>query len=67
MREGWLINISTDFQPEAAFAIFNRTLNGFDVATGEISTVGNSTHTTEGTAKTVHSRKMVQVDCPPPQ
>ncbi|KAJ4252928.1 hypothetical protein NW762_010834 [Fusarium torreyae] len=39
------------FQPAAAFQIFNRTSNRFDIATGQVSITSNSTYKTNGTAK----------------
>ncbi|KAH6867275.1 Alpha/Beta hydrolase protein [Thelonectria olida] len=43
------------FQPAAAFQIFNRTSNGYDIATGELLVSPNSTYQTNGTAKTTRT------------
>ncbi|KAK7408450.1 hypothetical protein QQX98_009377 [Neonectria punicea] len=43
------------FQPEASFQIFNRTTNRFDIATGKVRITADSTHKTNGTAKTTRT------------
>lgn len=40
------------YQPEASFAIFNRSLSNFDIASGQISTAQNTTYRTEGPSST---------------
>ncbi|PIG81118.1 carboxypeptidase S1 [Aspergillus arachidicola] len=44
-----------DFQPAAALQIFNRTINGFDIATGEVEVSPGSDYATNGTAETTHT------------
>jgi hypothetical protein len=44
-----------DFQPAAALQIFNRTTNGYDIATGQIEVLPNSQFATNGTAETTHT------------
>ncbi|KAK1640698.1 Alpha/Beta hydrolase protein [Colletotrichum phormii] len=46
------------FQPAAAFQIFNRTSNRFDIATGEIKISPDSTYQTNGTAKTTKTTSL---------
>ncbi|KXH69580.1 carboxypeptidase S1 [Colletotrichum salicis] len=46
------------FQPAAAFQIFNRTSNRFDIATGEIKINPDSTDQTNGTAKTTKTTSL---------
>ncbi|KAK1671470.1 Alpha/Beta hydrolase protein [Colletotrichum godetiae] len=46
------------FQPAAAFQIFNRTSNRFDIATGEIRINPDSTYQTNGTAKTTKTTSL---------
>ncbi|GAB1191360.1 hypothetical protein APSETT444_000532 [Aspergillus pseudonomiae] len=43
------------FQPAAALQIFNRTINGFDIATGEVEVSPGSDYATNGTAETTHT------------
>ncbi|OMP81760.1 Carboxypeptidase S1-like protein A [Diplodia seriata] len=43
------------FQPAAAFQIFNRTTFSFDIATGELRVLPNSSYATNGTAETTHT------------
>ncbi|KAB8222658.1 Alpha/Beta hydrolase protein [Aspergillus novoparasiticus] len=43
------------FQPAAALQIFNRTINGFDIATGEVEVSRSSDYATNGTAETTHT------------
>ncbi|KAF2162027.1 hypothetical protein M409DRAFT_69273 [Zasmidium cellare ATCC 36951] len=52
------------FQPEAAFAIFNRSQHGLDVATGKVSILENPSYSTKGTPNTVHSRQLPPLSCP---
>ncbi|KXH49692.1 serine carboxypeptidase [Colletotrichum nymphaeae SA-01] len=46
------------FQPAAAFQIFNRTSNRFDIATGQIRINPDSTYQTNGTAKTTKTTSL---------
>ncbi|KAK1725878.1 Alpha/Beta hydrolase protein [Colletotrichum acutatum] len=46
------------FQPAAAFQIFNRTSNRFDIATGQIKINPDSTYQTNGTAKTTKTTSL---------
>ncbi|KAF7589545.1 hypothetical protein BBP40_004168 [Aspergillus hancockii] len=46
------------FQPAAALQIFNRTINGFDVATGQVEVAHNSEYATNGTAETTHTTSL---------
>ncbi|KAF2135710.1 uncharacterized protein K452DRAFT_313776 [Aplosporella prunicola CBS 121167] len=46
------------FQPLAAFQIFNRTSNGWDIATGEIAVEPNSSYATNGTAKATRTSNL---------
>ncbi|KAJ5203358.1 Alpha/Beta hydrolase protein [Penicillium cf. viridicatum] len=43
------------FQPAASLQIFNRTINNFDIATGQIKVFPNSSYATNGTAETTHT------------
>ena len=45
------------YQPIAALALFNRTINGFDTATGTGKVTANTT--TNGTAKATHTNSFV--------
>ncbi|KAF7196877.1 Carboxypeptidase Y-like [Pseudocercospora fuligena] len=53
------------FQPEAAFAIFNRTGARVDVATGTKDTRGNSSYASEGPGNSTYMRIIEQpLECP---
>lgn len=54
-REDAVLTCDADFQPAAAFQIFNRTSYGFDIATGEVEVTPDSSYKTNGTSKTTHT------------
>ncbi|KAK5172275.1 uncharacterized protein LTR77_003913 [Saxophila tyrrhenica] len=58
-----LVKKPSEFQPEAAFAIFNRSLHGLDVATGMEDTTGGSKYSTKGTNRTTHFRQAPPLNC----
>ncbi|EME45963.1 hypothetical protein DOTSEDRAFT_51568 [Dothistroma septosporum NZE10] len=53
------------FQPEAAFAIYNRSASGLDIATGTIVTNGNGNYATEGPTNSTYRRVIEKPEkCP---
>ncbi|EME86989.1 uncharacterized protein MYCFIDRAFT_56165 [Pseudocercospora fijiensis CIRAD86] len=51
------------FQPKAAYAIWNRTNYGVDVATGTKDTKRNSTYSSEGPGNSTYTRTLPPLNC----